>query len=176
MPPRIRGSGGRGKSPMRGKHDHEAGPSHRRTPSASFSSDPYEDWRNSLEPAKRSVSLSTSPSYHHSFGPQQPYEPQGSHHSQQLVHSHHSLQCSYSHHSFHQLSPYFQGQFDPNNYINEPTGLNLLGPEDHFPEYQDMDVDDDPDPYMPPSMMPTHPIDISSGSSFVGSPYRGPDL
>ncbi|MFS7904762.1 hypothetical protein Hanom_Chr01g00039811 [Helianthus anomalus] len=40
------------------------------TPSASFSSNPYDDWRHSLEPTRRSVSLSTFPSYHHSFGPQ----------------------------------------------------------------------------------------------------------
>ncbi|MFS7963552.1 hypothetical protein Hanom_Chr08g00739641 [Helianthus anomalus] len=38
-----------------------------------------------------------------------------------------------------------------------------------------MDMDDDPDPPMPPSGTPTHPIDISSSSSFVGSPYRGPN-
>ncbi|MFS8018675.1 hypothetical protein Hanom_Chr15g01394831 [Helianthus anomalus] len=38
-----------------------------------------------------------------------------------------------------------------------------------------MDVDEDPNPAIPPSRTPTHPIDISSGSSFTGSPYRGPD-
>ncbi|MFS7905337.1 hypothetical protein Hanom_Chr01g00046461 [Helianthus anomalus] len=38
-----------------------------------------------------------------------------------------------------------------------------------------MDMDEDPDPAMPSSGMPTLPIDISSGSSFVGSPYQGPD-
>ncbi|XP_021985099.1 proline-rich receptor-like protein kinase PERK14 [Helianthus annuus] len=38
-----------------------------------------------------------------------------------------------------------------------------------------MDMDDDPDPEMPPSGTPTHPIEISDGSSFHGSPYRGPD-
>ncbi|XP_021985010.1 leucine-rich repeat extensin-like protein 2 [Helianthus annuus] len=38
-----------------------------------------------------------------------------------------------------------------------------------------MDLDEDPDPEMPPSGTLTHPIDISSGSSFVGSPYKGPD-
>ncbi|MFS7994555.1 hypothetical protein Hanom_Chr12g01107441 [Helianthus anomalus] len=61
---------------MRGGSSSQAGPSHRRKPSPSFSSDPYDDWRHSLEPARRSVSLSTSLSYHHSFGPQQPQEPQ----------------------------------------------------------------------------------------------------
>ncbi|KAJ0451568.1 hypothetical protein HanHA300_Chr15g0569011 [Helianthus annuus] len=170
MPPRIRGRGGRGKAPMRGRHDHKEGPSHRRTPSASYSSEPREDWRTYLEPARCSVSLGTSPSYHNSFGPQQEEEPQDSHYS------HHSLQRSGSHHSFQNPTPYFQSRFKPIDQINEPAGHNPLGPEDHFPEYQDMDVDDDLDPTMPPSGTPTHPIEISSGSSFAGSPYRGPDL
>ncbi|MFS8001120.1 hypothetical protein Hanom_Chr13g01186491 [Helianthus anomalus] len=39
-----------------------------------------------------------------------------------------------------------------------------------------MDVDEDPDLEMPPFGTPTHPIDISSGSSYAGSPYRGPNL
>ncbi|MFS8001119.1 hypothetical protein Hanom_Chr13g01186481 [Helianthus anomalus] len=111
MPPRIRGRGGRRKAPMRGRVHSEAGPSHRRTPSASFSSDPYMDWRHSLEPARRSVSLSTSLSYHHSFGPQQPDETQGSHHSQQSVHSHHSHHSSH-HSSYHS---YPQGHFNPDH-------------------------------------------------------------
>ncbi|XP_022019251.1 leucine-rich repeat extensin-like protein 5 [Helianthus annuus] len=38
-----------------------------------------------------------------------------------------------------------------------------------------MAMDDDPDPEMPPSGMPTYPISISSGSPFEGSPYEGPD-
>ncbi|XP_035830746.1 extensin-like [Helianthus annuus] len=38
-----------------------------------------------------------------------------------------------------------------------------------------MDMDDDPDPAMPPSGTPMHSIDISSGSSFAGSPSRGSD-
>ncbi|XP_022026887.1 extensin-like [Helianthus annuus] len=54
-------------------------------------------------------------------------------------------------------------------------GYNPLGPEDHFPKAQDMEMDDDPDPAEPPSGTPTHPIEISDGSSFHGSPYRGPD-
>ncbi|MFS7952969.1 hypothetical protein Hanom_Chr07g00613121 [Helianthus anomalus] len=41
---------------------------------------------------------------------------------------------------------------------------------------QDMEMDDDPDPEEPPTGTPTHPIEISSGSSFHGSPYRGPDI
>ncbi|MFS7893578.1 hypothetical protein Hanom_Chr00s000984g01670981 [Helianthus anomalus] len=143
---------------MRGGPSSQAGPSHRRTPSALFSSDSYEDGRHSLEPVRLSVSLSTSPSYHHSFGPQQSHE---SHHSQRSLHSHHSRHS----HS--------QGHFDPNDYINSPAGHNLLGPEDHFSE--DMDVDEDTDPAMPPSGTPTHPIDIYSGSSFARSPYQDPD-
>ncbi|XP_022007433.1 leucine-rich repeat extensin-like protein 1 [Helianthus annuus] len=39
-----------------------------------------------------------------------------------------------------------------------------------------MEMDKDPDPEMPPSGTPTHPIEISSGSSFHGSPYRGPNI
>ncbi|XP_022007939.1 extensin-like [Helianthus annuus] len=170
MLPRVKG---RGKGPMRGGPSSQAGPSHRRTSSASFSSDLYDDWRHSLEPARRSVSLSTSPSYHHSFGPPQPDEPQHSHHSQHSLHSHHS------HHSYHPSShhsashhSYSQGYFNPDDYINSPAGFNPLGPDENF--LQDMDLDEDPDPEMPPSGTPTHPIDISSGSSFAGSPYQGP--
>ncbi|XP_021993352.1 arp2/3 complex-activating protein rickA-like [Helianthus annuus] len=37
-----------------------------------------------------------------------------------------------------------------------------------------MEMDDDPDP-MPPTGTPTHPISISSGSPYEGSPYQGPD-
>ncbi|XP_021995974.1 leucine-rich repeat extensin-like protein 5 [Helianthus annuus] len=53
--------------------------------------------------------------------------------------------------------------------------FNPLGPEDHFSGDHAMDMDDDPDPEMPPSGTPTHPIEISDRSSFHGSPYRGPD-
>ncbi|MFS7938522.1 hypothetical protein Hanom_Chr05g00440681 [Helianthus anomalus] len=38
-----------------------------------------------------------------------------------------------------------------------------------------MDMDSDPDKAMPPTGTPTHPIGISSGSSYAGSPYQGPD-
>ncbi|XP_021991134.1 cAMP-binding protein 1-like [Helianthus annuus] len=38
-----------------------------------------------------------------------------------------------------------------------------------------MDMHDNPNPERPPSGTPTHPIEISDGSSFHGSPYRGPD-
>ncbi|MFS7936445.1 hypothetical protein Hanom_Chr05g00415651 [Helianthus anomalus] len=40
---------------------------------------------------------------------------------------------------------------------------------------QYMEMDDGPDTEMPPLGTPTHPIEISDGSSFHGSPYRGPD-
>ncbi|MFS7984213.1 hypothetical protein Hanom_Chr11g00983851 [Helianthus anomalus] len=68
MPPRVRGRRGRGKVPMVTRNDHEARPSHRRTPFASLCSRPHEDWMNYLKPARRSVLLSSSPSYHDSFG------------------------------------------------------------------------------------------------------------
>ncbi|XP_022031410.2 leucine-rich repeat extensin-like protein 5 [Helianthus annuus] len=169
MPPRVRGRSGRGKAPMRGRHDHEAGPSHRRTPSATFSSDSHPDWRNYLEPTRRSISLSSSPSYDNSFGPQQEDEPHDSHHS--CI----PLQRSDFHHSFQNPTPYFHSRFKMKQ-IDEPMGHNPLGPADHYPEFQDMDVDNDPDPEMPPFGTPTHPIKISSGSAFHGSPYRGPDI
>ncbi|KAJ0616019.1 hypothetical protein HanIR_Chr02g0085841 [Helianthus annuus] len=38
-----------------------------------------------------------------------------------------------------------------------------------------MDMDEDADPVEPPTGTPTHPIEISDGSSFHASPYRGPD-
>ncbi|XP_022019583.1 extensin-like [Helianthus annuus] len=167
MPPRFQ-RGGRGKAPFT-SHDHEVGPSHRRTPSATMSRSPQEDWRTYLEPARWSISLSSSPSYHHSFGPQSKNEPNDSHHSYL------PLQRSGSHRAFQNPTPYFQSQFNPANQFEEPMGHNPLGPEDHFPEAQDMDMDDDPDPAKPPSGTPTHPIEISDGSSFHGSPYRGPD-
>ncbi|XP_021991150.1 wiskott-Aldrich syndrome protein family member 3-like [Helianthus annuus] len=167
MSPRFR-RGGRGKAPFT-SHDHEAGPSHRRTPSVTMSASPQEDWRTYLEPASRSVSLSSSPSYHHSFGPQSENEPEDSHHSYL------PLQRSGLHSAFQDPTPYFQSRFNPANQIEEPMGHNPLGPEDHFLEAQDMDMDDDPDPAEPPSGTPTHPIEISDGSSFHGSPYRGPD-
>ncbi|MFS7960711.1 hypothetical protein Hanom_Chr08g00706251 [Helianthus anomalus] len=63
------------------RNDHEVGPPHRRTPSASLGSNPHEDWRTYLEPARCSVSLNSSPSYHNSFGPHQEDEPNDSHHS-----------------------------------------------------------------------------------------------
>ncbi|XP_022032500.1 extensin-2-like [Helianthus annuus] len=134
-----------------------------------MSTSPQEDWRTYLEPARRSVSLSSSPSYHHSFGPQSENEPNDSHHSYL------PLQQSGSHRAFQDPTPYFQSRFNPANQIEEPMGHNPLGPEDHFPEAQDMEMDDNPDPAKPPSGTLTHPIEISDGSSFHGSPYHGPD-
>ncbi|XP_021985065.1 leucine-rich repeat extensin-like protein 5 [Helianthus annuus] len=136
-----------------------------------MNSSPQEDWRAYLEPARRSVSLSSSPSYHHSFGPQSENEPNDSHHS--LL----PLQRSSSHRAFQDPTPYFQSRFNPENVSEEPMGHNPLGPEDHFPGAQDMDMDEDPDPEPaePPTGTPTHPTEISDGSSFHGSPYRGPD-
>ncbi|XP_021996161.1 bromodomain-containing protein 4B-like [Helianthus annuus] len=172
MPPRVRG---RGKGPMRGG-TLSAGPSHRRTPSASFSSsDSHDMWGQPFEPARHSVSLSSSPSFHPSFGPLVPDEPQLSHHSQQSHHSHESYPShnSLHSHSFHHSdSPYSRGQFNPADYVNDFLGYNPLGPEDHFS--QEMEMDDDPDPEMQIGT-PGHPISISSGSPFQGSPYRGPD-
>ncbi|XP_022041669.1 proline-rich proteoglycan 2-like [Helianthus annuus] len=166
MPPRFRR--GRGKAPFT-SHDHEAGPSHRRTPSITTSTSPQEPWRTYVEPARRTVSLSSSPSYHHSFGPQsenEPHNPQSS-----FI----PLQWSNSHHSFNDPTPFFQSRFNPANYIEEPVGFNPLGPEDHFSGDHAMDMDEDTDPAEPPTRTPTHPIEISNGSSFHGSLYRGPD-
>ncbi|XP_022030754.1 extensin-like [Helianthus annuus] len=172
MPPRLRG---RGKGPMRGGPS-SAGPSHRRTPSASFStSDSHDMWGQPFEPARHSVSLSSSPSFHPSFGPFAPVEPEHSHHSHKSHHSHESYQSHHSlqSHSFHHSdSLYSPGQFNPAEYVNDFLGYNPLGPEDHFS--QEMEMDDDPDPEMQTGT-PGHPISISSGSPFQGSPYNGPD-
>ncbi|XP_021984911.1 early nodulin-75-like [Helianthus annuus] len=170
MTPRVRGRGVRGKAPVLTRNDHEAGPSHRRTPSATLTSSPHEDWRTYLEPARRSVSLSSSPSYHHSFGPQQDEEHQDSHRS--FI----PLQRSGSGSSFPNPTPFFQSRFNPMNQVQEQEGPNPLGPADHYPKMQDMEMDKDPDPELPPTGMPTHPIEISRKSSFHGSPYSGPDI
>ncbi|XP_035836091.1 extensin-like [Helianthus annuus] len=140
MPPRLRG---RGKGPMRGGPS-TAGPSHKRTPSASFStSDSCDMWGQPFEPINLTIRMN-------------------------LTHRH-SLQS----HSFHHSeSPYSPRQFNPADYVNDFLGYNPLGPEDHFS--QEMEMDDDPDPEMQTGT-PGHPISISSGSPFQGSPYRGPD-
>ncbi|XP_022024515.1 proline-rich protein 2-like [Helianthus annuus] len=171
MLPRVRG---KGKGPMRGGPS--AGPSHRRTPFASFSSsDSHNLWGHSFEPARHSVSLNSSPSFHPSFGPPVPDEPQHSQHSQ---HSHHSHESHQSYHSLHSYSfhhsdyTYSPAQFNPNDYVNDFLGYSPLGPEDHFS--QEMEMDDDLNPKMQTGT-PGYPINISSGSLFQGSPYRGPD-
>ncbi|MFS7913741.1 hypothetical protein Hanom_Chr02g00145241 [Helianthus anomalus] len=164
MPPRF--IQGRGKGPVTG-HDHEAGPSHRRTPSITMSTSPQESWRLYIEPGRRSVSLSSSPSYQHSFGPHSENEPD------QQPPSFIPLQRSNSHHSCGDPTPVFQSRFNPANILPEPVGFNPLGPEDHFSGENDMD--EDTDPTEPAAGTPHHPIEISDGSSFHGSPYRGPD-
>ncbi|XP_021992152.1 leucine-rich repeat extensin-like protein 2 [Helianthus annuus] len=159
MLPRMRGRG-------RG-NDHEAGPSHRRTPSGSHNTDARNLWRSFTEPARHSASLSTSPSIPHSFGPQSENEPHNSHQSYIPLQGHQS--------PFDHPSPVFQGLYNPADYLDVPMGFNPLGPEDHFPGGNPMDIDEDTDLSMPPSGTPNHPIEISDGSPFVGSPYNGPD-
>ncbi|XP_035835731.1 leucine-rich repeat extensin-like protein 1 [Helianthus annuus] len=178
MPPRVRG---KGKGPMRGGPSAHAGPSHRRTPSASFSSSNSRDlWGHSFERARHYVSLSSSPSFHPSFGPPVPDEPQ---HSQHSHYSHHSHDSHHSHQSYHSLhshsfhrsdSTYSPAQFNPNDYVNDFLGYNPLGPEDHFPH--EMEMDDDLDPEMQTGT-PGHPISISSetyDSAFTPSYHNSP--
>ncbi|XP_035834288.1 MAPK-interacting and spindle-stabilizing protein-like [Helianthus annuus] len=166
MPPNMRGRG-RGQGAYVAPNDHEAGPSHRRTPSGSHNTDAQNLWRSFTEPARHSVSQSTSPSIPHSFGPQSENEPHNSHQSYIPLQGHQS--------PFDQPSPVFQGLFNPADYLDVPMGFNPLGPEDHFPGDNVMEVNEDTDPSMPPSGTPDHPIEISDGSPFVGSPYNGPD-
>ncbi|KAJ0619717.1 hypothetical protein HanRHA438_Chr02g0090371 [Helianthus annuus] len=117
------------------------------------------------EPARHSASLSTSPTFPHSYGPYSENEP---HHSQQ---SYIPLQQS----PHHYPAPTYQGLFNSDAYLDEPVGHNPLGPEDHFSGGNAMDVDEETDPSLPPSGTPNHPIEISDGSPFRGSPYNGPD-
>ncbi|KAJ0586602.1 putative protein kinase RLK-Pelle-RLCK-VIIa-2 family [Helianthus annuus] len=160
MPPRMRGRGGFATT-----HDHEAGPSHRRAPSATHNTAANDLWRSFAEPARHSVSASTSPSLPHSFGPHSENGPHGSHGSYIPLHQ-----------SPHQYpAPAYQGLYDPNAFADEPVGHNPLGPEDHFSGGHEMDVDEDTDPSLPPSGTPNHPIEISDGSPFRGSPYNGGD-
>ncbi|KAM0070645.1 hypothetical protein Hdeb2414_s0001g00015511 [Helianthus debilis subsp. tardiflorus] len=161
MPPRVRG---RGKA-CATSHDHEAGPSHRRTPSASHNTDARDLWRSFAEPARHSASLSTSPYLPHSFGP---HSESGPHHSHQSYISLHQSPYDYP-------APVYQGLYNPDAYLEEPVGHNPLGPEDHFSSGNKMEVDEDTDPSMPPFGTPNHPIEISNGSPFRGSPYNGPD-
>ncbi|KAF5806734.1 hypothetical protein HanXRQr2_Chr05g0225061 [Helianthus annuus] len=160
MPPRMRGRGGFPTS-----HDHEAGPSHRRAPSATHHTAANDLWRSFAEPARHSVSASTSPSLPHSFGPHSENEP-------------HDSLGSYIplHQSPHQHpAPAYQGLYNPNAYVEEPVGHNPLGQEDHFPGGHEMDVDEETDPSLPPSGTPNHPIEISDGSPYTGSPFNGVD-
>ncbi|KAF5791331.1 hypothetical protein HanXRQr2_Chr09g0393531 [Helianthus annuus] len=159
---------GRGKGPVTG-HDHEAGPSNWRTPSITMSTSPQEPWRLYVEPGRRSLSLSSSPSYLHSFGPQSENEPNNQ------PPSFIPLQRSNSHHSYGDPTPVFQSRFNPANIVQEPVGFNPPGPEDHFSGEHADDMDEDTDPVEPASGTPNHPIEISDGSSFHESPYRGPD-
>ncbi|KAM0072957.1 hypothetical protein Hdeb2414_s0001g00042071 [Helianthus debilis subsp. tardiflorus] len=160
MPPRMRGRGGFATS-----HDHEAGPSHRRAPSATHNTAANDLWRSFAEPARHSVSASTSPSLPQSFGPHSENGPHGSHGSYIPLHQ-----------SPHQYpAPAYQGLYNPDAYLDEPVGHNPLGPEDHFSGGHEMDVDEDSDPSLPPSGTPNHPIEISDGSPFTGSPFNGVD-
>ncbi|KAJ0522977.1 hypothetical protein HanIR_Chr10g0488721 [Helianthus annuus] len=114
MPPRF--LRGRDKGPVTG-HDHEAGPSHRHTPSITMSTSPQEPWRVYVEPGRRSVSLSSSPSYLHFFGPQSENEPD--HPPPSFI----PLQRSNSHHSFGDPTFAFQSRFNPANFIQRTHGF-----------------------------------------------------
>ncbi|KAM0037459.1 hypothetical protein Hdeb2414_s0013g00403261 [Helianthus debilis subsp. tardiflorus] len=160
MPPRMRGRGGFATS-----HDHEAGPSHRRAPSASHNTAANDLWRSFTEPARHSVSLSTSPSLPQSFGPHSENGPHNSHGS--FIPLHQS--------PHHYPAPVYQGLYNPDAFLDEPVGHNPLGPEDHFSGGNEMEVDEDTDPSLPPSGTPNHPIEISDGSPYWGSPFNGVD-
>ncbi|KAJ0940321.1 hypothetical protein HanRHA438_Chr02g0082051 [Helianthus annuus] len=140
-----------------------------RAPSSTRSEEPQRRRRNLFEPARRSTSHSSTPSYHHSFGPNSENEPSNPQPS--FI----PLQRSVSHHSYGDPTPFFQGQFNPADYIQEPAGFNPLGPEDHFSEDNAMDIDGDTEPGQPARGTPTHPIEVSDGSSFHRTPYQGPD-
>ncbi|KAJ0558444.1 hypothetical protein HanIR_Chr07g0336431 [Helianthus annuus] len=160
MPPRMRGRGGFATS-----HDHEAGPSHRRAPSASHNTAAHDLWRSFAEPARHSVSLSTSPSLPHSFGP----------HSENGPHDYHGSFIPLHQSPHHYPAAAYQGLYNPDAFLDEPVGHNPLGPEDHFSGGNEMEVDEDTDPSLPPSGTPNHPIEISDGSPYRGSPFNGVD-
>ncbi|KAF5782675.1 hypothetical protein HanXRQr2_Chr11g0498781 [Helianthus annuus] len=162
MPPRVRG---RGRGGFATSHDHEAGPSHRRAPSASHNTAAHDLWRSFAEPARHSVSLSTSPSLPHSYGPHSENGPHDSHGS--FIPLHQS--------PHHYPAPAYQGLYNPDAFLDEPVGHNPLGPEDHFSGGNEMEVDEDTDPSLPPSGTPNHPIEISDGSPYRGSPFNGVD-
>ncbi|KAJ0705584.1 hypothetical protein HanPI659440_Chr14g0575061 [Helianthus annuus] len=168
MPPVIfrgRGIGRRGRGEIITHNEHEAGPSNTRAPSTTRSEEPQRR-RNLFEPARHSTSHTSTPSYRHSFGPDSENDPNNPQPSYM------PLQRSVSHRAFDDPTPYFRGQFNPADYIQEPTGFVPLGPQDHFSEDH---MDEDTDPIEPARGTPTHPIEISDGSSFHGTPYQGPD-
>ncbi|KAM0055289.1 hypothetical protein Hdeb2414_s0006g00204421 [Helianthus debilis subsp. tardiflorus] len=167
MPPIIfrgKGRGRRGIGEIVTHNDHEAGPSKTRAPSTTRSEEPQRR-RNLFEPAWHSTSHSSTPSYRHSFGPDSennPNNPQP---------SYIPLQRSVSHRYFDDPTPYFRGQFNPADYIQEPAGFVPLGPQDHFSEDH---MDEDTDPIEPARGTPTHPIEISDGSSYHETSLSGP--
>ncbi|KAJ0724617.1 hypothetical protein HanPI659440_Chr12g0449611 [Helianthus annuus] len=168
MPPVIfrgRGRGRRGRGEIITHNDHEAGPSGTRPPSMTRSEEPQRR-RDLFEPARHSTSHSSTPSYRHSFGPDSKNDPNNP------QPSYLPLQCSVSHRAFGDPTPYFRGQFNPADYIQEPAGFVPLGPQDHFAEDH---MEEDTDPTEPARGTPTHPIEISDGSSYHGPPYQGPD-
>ncbi|KAJ0725278.1 hypothetical protein HanPI659440_Chr12g0456911 [Helianthus annuus] len=168
MPPVIfrgRGRGRRGRGDIVTHHDHEAGPSGTRPPSMTRSEEPQRR-RDLYEPARHSTSHSSTPSYRHSFGPNSENDPNNPQSS--FI----PLQRSVSHRNYDDPTPYFIGQFNPADYIQEPSGFVPLGPQDHFSEDH---MDEDTDPTEPARGTPTHPIEVSDGSSFHGTPYQGPD-
>ncbi|XP_022042186.1 extensin-1-like [Helianthus annuus] len=167
MPPRFFRRRGKGKGPITAPNNNEAGPSNARAPSTTESDDPRQNRRNLFEPARRSVSHSSTPP--NPYGPQPDYEPNNP------QPSYIPLQRSLSHNSFGDPTPVFRGPFNPANFLQEPGNFNPLGPEDHFSGDHADDMDEDTDPVEPASGTPNHPIEISDGSSFHGSPYVGPD-
>ncbi|KAJ0816923.1 hypothetical protein HanPI659440_Chr00c09g0720931 [Helianthus annuus] len=168
MPPVIfrgRGKGRRGRGTDITHNDHETEPSNTRAPSTTRSEEPQRR-RNLFEPARHSTSHSSTPSYRHSFGPDSENDPNNP------QPSYTPLQRSVSHRAFDDPTPYIRGQFNPADYIQEPAGFVPLGPQDHFSEDH---MDEDTDPIEPARGTPTHPIEISDGSFFHGTPYQGPD-
>ncbi|XP_022041564.1 leucine-rich repeat extensin-like protein 5 [Helianthus annuus] len=167
MPPRFFRRRGRGKGPITAPNNNEAGPSNARAPSTTESDDAQQNRRNLFEPARRSVS--------HSSTPPNPYGPRSDHEASNPQPSYIPLQRSLSHNSFGDPTPVFRGRFNPANFLQEPGNFNPLGPEDHFSGDHADDMDEDTDPVEPASGTPNHPIEISDGSSFHGSPYVSPD-
>ncbi|MFS7999985.1 hypothetical protein Hanom_Chr12g01173061 [Helianthus anomalus] len=168
MPPVIfrgRGRGRRGRGQIVTHNDHEAGPPNTRAPSMTRSEEPQRR-RDHVEPARHSTSHSSTPSYRHSFGPNSENDPNNP------QPSYIPMQRSVSHRNFGDPTPYFRSQFNPADYIQEPSGFVPLGPQDHFSEDP---MDEDKDPTEPARGTPTHPIEISDGSSYHGPQYQGPD-